>query len=111
MNPIWQDDWYGHLEFWSHDKENNAPKECKIKILPKFNRAVLFDVSQDGWHGLPTHTRQPNDIYRQSMAIYYMTEPKNDIEIRPKALFAPREDQQNNDEIQELIIKRSGMVN
>ena len=58
------------------------------------------------WHGLPTHTRQPNDIYRQSMAIYYMTEPKNDIEIRPKALFAPREDQQNNDEIEELIIKR-----
>lgn len=111
MNPIWQDDWHGHLEFWSHDEKNNAPKECKIKILPKFNRAVLFDVSQDGWHGLPTHTRQPNDIYRQSMAIYYMTEPKNDIEIRPKALFAPREDQQNNDEIQELIIKRSGMVN
>ena len=30
---------------------------------------------------MPTHTRQPNDIYRQSMAIYYMTEPKNDIEI------------------------------
>ena len=40
-----------------------------------------------------------------------MTEPKNDIEIRPKALFAPLEDQQNNDEIQDLIIKRSGMVN
>ena len=110
MNPVWKEEWNGHLEFWSHDNENNSPKECSAHITPLFNRAVLFDVSQDGWHGLPSYTKQPDDIYRQSMAIYYMTKPDSNIEIRPKALFAPRDEQKHDEKIHELIRSRSGMA-
>ena len=110
MNPVWKEEWNGHLEFWSHDEKNNSPKECWAHITPVFNRAVLFDVSQDGWHGLPSYTKQPDDIYRQSMAIYYMTKPDSNIEIRPKALFAPRDEQKHDEKIHELIRSRSGMA-
>ena len=107
MNPIWKDEWNGNLEFWSHDDEHNQPKEKIKSIKPSFNRAVIFDVSQNGWHGLPEYTKQPKDVYRQSMALYYLIEPLSNMENRAKSLFAPREDQKNDESIRQLIKDRT----
>ena len=110
MNPIWKDEWNGNIEFWSHDKTNNSPFEKVKSIKPIFNRAVLFDVSQDGWHGLPGFTKQPKGVYRQSMAVYYMIDPIDNVERRPKALFAPRDEQKNDETIKNTILKRAGYI-
>ena len=56
----WNEDWGGHLEMWSHDKETNEPRQCVKKILPKYNRAILFDTTHNSWHGLPEKILCPN---------------------------------------------------
>ena len=64
----------GGLEFWSHDEENNRPLE-KVKVVePVFNRAVLFDTTQNSWHGFPQPITFPEGKMRKSFAVYYMTD-------------------------------------
>lgn len=110
MNQEWKEEWNGQLEFWSHDEKNNLPDEKIKSIMPIFNRAVLFDVSQNSWHGLPVHTKQPDHIYRQSMAVYYMIKSTKNAERRPKALFAPRLEQKNDEKIIKFIHERAGLI-
>ena len=107
MTPDWQEEWNGGLEFWSHNEEKNLPKECVTKLYNKFNRAVLFDTADNSWHGLPTELQCPNGVYRKSLAIYYISEPRTNAESHDRAYFAPTSEQANNQEILDLIKKRS----
>jgi Rps23 Pro-64 3,4-dihydroxylase Tpa1-like proline 4-hydroxylase len=107
LNKGWQDSWGGHLELWSHDDTVNKPKECIKKILPKFNRAVLFDTTQNSWHGLPEKLKCPDNVARKSIAIYYLTDLTKDTNPRSRAYYAPYKDQENDKEILLLIEKRS----
>ena len=107
MTPDLKEEWNGGLEFWSHDSEKNLPKECVTKVYNKFNRAVLFDTTQNSWHGLPTEIVCPEGVYRKSLAIYYISKPRRGVETHDRAFFAPTEEQANNAEILELIKKRS----
>jgi len=107
MTPDWDSAWGGGLELWSHNHETNQPKDCAVTIENRFNRAVLFDTTQYSWHGLPDDLTCPENTYRRSMAIYYLTDPAPNADPRGRALFVPREDQKDNVEIQELIKKRS----
>jgi len=107
ITPDWNPAWGGGLELWSHDHEKGTAKELVTTVENRFNRAVLFDTTQYSWHGLPQDLVCPPGVMRQSLAVYYVTEPAADASTRGKALFVPREDQQNNPEILELIQKRS----
>ena len=107
MTPDWKEEWNGGLEFWSHDSEKNLPKECVTKVYNKFNRAVLFDTTQNSWHGLPTEIVCPEGVYRKSLAIYYISKPRRGVETHDRAYFAPTAEQANNAEILELIKRRS----
>lgn len=107
ITPDWNPAWGGGLELWSHDEEKQAAKECVVTVENRFNRAVLFDTTQHSWHGLPSDLVCPPGVQRQSLAVYYVTEPSADASTRGKALFVPREDQQHNPEILELIKMRS----
>ena len=77
------------------------------KIDCKFNRAVIFDTTQNSWHGFAEELKCPNGIYRKSIAMYYLTDPPEDVDTRYRALFAPSEDQKDNIEIQEFIKNRA----
>lgn len=107
MTPDWKEEWNGGLELWSHDSEKNLPKECVTKVHNKFNRAVLFDTTQNSWHGLPTEIVCPEGVYRKSLAIYYISKPRRGVETHDRAYFAPTAEQANNEEILDLIKKRS----
>ena len=107
MTPDWKEEWNGGLELWSHDSEKNLPKECITKVHNKFNRAVLFDTTQNSWHGLPTEIVCPEGVYRKSLAIYYISKPRRGVETHDRAYFAPTAEQANNEEILDLIKKRS----
>lgn len=108
MTPNWNDDWGGSLELWSHNYKTNKPHEKITSISNIFNRAILFDTTQNSWHGLPEEIKMPPGVKRQSMAVYFLTEPRSDADKREKALFAPTKEQENNEEILELIKKRAG---
>lgn len=109
MTPDWNSEWGGGLEFWSHDEETNSPKECITKIENKFNRAVLFDTSQNSWHGLPQELTCPENKARRSLACYYLTSLHKDNEMRRRATFVPYGEQKNNPEIVEFCKARSGL--
>ena len=107
MTPEWRPEWGGGLQFWSHDEETNKPKEMVTCIENKFNRAVLFDTTQNSWHGLPEPIKCPDDVTRNSLAMYYLTKPAHNANPRNRALFVPKKEQENDPEVQALIDKRS----
>lgn len=110
MTPDWNPEWGGGLGLWTHDAENNQPGECVATVENKFNRAVLFDTTQNSWHGLPDPINCPEDIMRRSLAVYYLTDGGEKAEKRYRALFAPTSAQKNDATILEFIKQRSNTV-
>jgi Rps23 Pro-64 3,4-dihydroxylase Tpa1-like proline 4-hydroxylase len=106
LTPDWNPEWGGNLEFWSHDNENNKAKEKVVSVDCKFRRAVLFDTTQNSWHGFPDDITCPEGVYRKSIAMYYLTPVEENAKTHKRALYAPRKDQENNAEIQEMIRNR-----
>ena len=76
LNKNWKKEYKGCLELW--DKEM---KECKQKILPNFNKIVIFSTTDFSNHGHPDPIDCPSDISRKSIALYYFSEgrPKEEI--------------------------------
>jgi hypothetical protein len=107
MTPDWNSSWGGGLEFWSHDEETGQPKECVTEIENKFNRAVLFDTTQNSWHGLPQELTCPENIARRSLATYYLSYINSKAESRKRALYAPYGDQKNDPSVLDFCKKRS----
>jgi hypothetical protein len=107
LTPEWKKEWGGNLEFWSHDDVNNLPKEKIVTIENKFNRIVLFDASQNSWHGFSDAINCPDDKFRKSIAMYYMSEVTEGTNQRRRALYSPTEEQKNNPEILNLIKQRT----
>ena len=96
------------MELWSHNEETNQPKECVTKVENKFNRAILFDTTQNSWHGLPEKIVCPENVSRRSLATYYVSEVSELAEKRNRALYAPYKEQMNDPELIEFVKKRSG---
>jgi Rps23 Pro-64 3,4-dihydroxylase Tpa1-like proline 4-hydroxylase len=73
LNNEWEESYGGHLELW--DKEM---KNCIKRVLPKFNRAVIFNTSDDSYHGHPDPLTCPKGESRKSIALYYYTVDRTD---------------------------------
>lgn len=78
LNPIWKDEWNGHLELW-----NKNMTECEHKIAPIMNRVVIFRITDDAYHGHPIPLNVPDDISRYSLAFYYYTKERPHDEKNP----------------------------
>jgi hypothetical protein len=102
----WNTEWGGSLEFWSHNQAKNKPENKIVTIDNIFNRAILFDTTQNSWHGFPEPLTCPEGKYRKSLAVYYLTDPPEEIDQRPRALYAPYKEQEINPEILKLIEER-----
>lgn len=109
LSKDWVPDWGGHLGFWTHNEETNAPKDLIQETAVKFNRAVLFDTTCNSWHGITQEVNSPNGNTRNSLAIYYLAEPATDAPQRSRALYAPTEAQKDDEVIKDLIKKRADL--
>lgn len=96
----------GHLGLYSNDS-HETPGDLIKEFAPKFNRAIIFDTTQNSWHGMSRPLNVPDGVYRKSMAIYYLKEFEGVVEERSRALFAPRIDQLNDAAVLETIKIRS----
>lgn len=101
----------GHLGLWSHGVDEDGPAKLVKEVEPKFNRAVIFDTTQNSWHGMSRPLTQPEGIYRKSLAIYYLTTPPAGVDPRQRALFAPRDEQKGDQEVSDLIKMRADPTN
>jgi Rps23 Pro-64 3,4-dihydroxylase Tpa1-like proline 4-hydroxylase len=69
MNKNWKEEYGGELELWNADLSS-----CEKKILPIFNRVVIFTTSNKSYHGHPKPMTLPKNVARYSMALYYYTQ-------------------------------------
>jgi Rps23 Pro-64 3,4-dihydroxylase Tpa1-like proline 4-hydroxylase len=68
LNQDWKEDYGGHLELW-----DRSMTRCVHKILPVFNRCVVFSTTDKSYHGHPTPLACPRERNRKSIALYYYT--------------------------------------
>lgn len=99
----------GDLGLWEHDDQSGQPGALIKEITPVFNRAVLFNTTQNSWHGMSKPLVVDEGIYRKSLAIYYLRDPAPGADTRGRALFAPREAQRNDEKVLETIRLRSNV--
>ena len=71
LNENWHEGFGGHLELWKKDMSR-----AFAKILPIYNRCVIFNTDRDSFHGHPTPLTCPENSTRKSIALYYFTEEK-----------------------------------
>ena len=92
----------GHLGLWTHDEKTNQPKDLEREVAPVFNRAIIFGTAQRSWHGMSQQLQVPKGIYRKSLAVYYLTEPRK-ADSHQRAVYAPRETQKNDKKVLKAI--------
>ena len=85
LNTDWEESYGGHFELWKghRDGTQHVLESCEQKILPIFNRFVVFSTSEKSYHGHPTPLTCPIDRTRKSIAIYYYTNGRPADEVAP----------------------------
>ena len=105
-NPIWN----GANELWGNCKSENCIKKTHVK----FNRAIIFKTNDNSWHGLPEKIMCPENIFRKSLAYYYVSPlntQKKEEDYRKKAKFVKRPEDPQNKNMEELYeIRRNRRI-
>lgn len=78
LNRDWEEDYGGHLQLWDKDV-----KVCLKKILPIYNRIVIFNTTDFTYHGHPDPLTCPPHRSRKSLALYYYSNGRPEQELRP----------------------------
>lgn len=79
LNDDWNPEWNGDTQLW-----NNNISECVVKSYPKGNTAIVFVTTEQSWHGVPETILCPQDMYRKTLAFYYVSDLKNDKNVDKK---------------------------
>jgi Rps23 Pro-64 3,4-dihydroxylase Tpa1-like proline 4-hydroxylase len=66
LNKYWKEEYGGHLELW-----DRKMTQCVHRILPIFNRMVIFNTNDFSYHGHPDPLSCPEGRSRKSLALYY----------------------------------------
>lgn len=64
LNQDWRDEWGGALRLGL---------KPFVEYLPIAGRCVIFETTDDSWHGHPEPITCPKDVQRRSMALYFYT--------------------------------------
>lgn len=76
LNKDWDDSYGGHFELWNKDMS-----KCIQKIRPDFNTLAMFSTTDFSYHGLPDPLTCPPDRSRKSVALYYYTNGRPQVEL------------------------------
>jgi hypothetical protein len=68
LNKDWREEYNGHLELW-----DRSMTRCVRKVLPVYNRCVVFSTTDWSFHGHPEKLACPAGMTRKSLALYYYT--------------------------------------
>jgi Rps23 Pro-64 3,4-dihydroxylase Tpa1-like proline 4-hydroxylase len=75
LNKDWEEEYGGHLELWNRDVSR-----CEQKVLPVFNRTVVFSTTDFSFHGHPAPLACPEGRTRKSVSFYYYSNGRPDEE-------------------------------
>lgn len=84
LNKDWSEEFGGHLELWDTDCT-----ECQTRILPVFNRMVIFSSGERTFHGHPLPLRCPEGVGRKSLAANFCLSrrPQHQTRFRRSAVY------------------------
>jgi hypothetical protein len=87
LNKDWREEYGGHLELW--DREMTA---CQARVLPIFNRMMIFGTTDYTYHGHPNPLQCPDGMSRKSLALYYFTNgrPAEEVTGAHSTIFRTR---------------------
>ena len=77
LNKNWEESYEGHLQLY--DEKMTV---CVQKILPIYNRIVIFNTTDYSYHGVPDEINCPEQKTRNSFALYYYSNGRPSNEIR-----------------------------
>ena len=65
---------------------------CVTKVLPLFNRVLVFSTTDFTYHGHPNPLQCPEDMTRKSLALYYFSNgrPAEEVSGAHSTLFKAR---------------------
>ena len=110
LNKEWDHSWNGANELWG----NCVSTDCIKKTQVKFNRAIIFKTNDISYHGLPNKIMCPENIFRNTLAYYYVTPlntKKKEDDYRKKAKFIKSYNEPYNKNMEELYeIRRNRRV-
>ena len=91
LNKDWREEYGGHLELWNRDMTR-----CEAKVLPVFNRIMVFGTTDFTYHGHPDPLQCPEGMTRKSLALYYFSNgrPAEEVSGRHTTLFQERTPQE-----------------
>jgi Rps23 Pro-64 3,4-dihydroxylase Tpa1-like proline 4-hydroxylase len=89
LNKDWHPDWGGNFELWDKDV-----KQMQQRFEPLFNRCILFETTDESFHGVSA-VRCPSGETRKSFAAYYYTAapPPHYRGVDHSTLFRSRPDE------------------
>lgn len=102
LSKDWKPEWNGQNELW-----DETVSKCVTKTDIKFNRAIIFKTNDISWHGLPEKIQCPENVFRKSLAYYYVSplnSQKPEDSYRKKAKYVKRPND-NHDENMEQLYK------
>ncbi|MFN8285120.1 MAG: 2OG-Fe(II) oxygenase [Chitinophagales bacterium] len=84
MNKDWKDEYEGHLQLWDMER-----KVMMDKVSPLFNRMVMFETTENSFHGHPVPLNTPFNVSRKSLAVYYYTptRPEKETAVDHNTVF------------------------
>ena len=88
LNKDWREEYGGHLQLWDKDMTR-----CEAKVLPIFNRVMIFGTTDFTYHGHPDPLQCPEGITRKSLALYYFSNgrPAEEISGDHSTIFRARQ--------------------
>jgi hypothetical protein len=93
LNKDWREEYGGHLELWDRDMIG-----CKAKVLPVFNRVMVFGTTDFTYHGHPDPLQCPEGMTRKSLALYYFSNgrPAQEVSGAHSTVFQARDEKDFN---------------
>ncbi len=83
LNPEWDADWGGELELF---RDPQVDRVAERRIVPQFNRCVIFETSERSWHAFSRITlpETRSTLTRRSLALYFYTKERPVEETAPR---------------------------
>ena len=76
LNEDWKEEYGGALELWDKDIKN-----CEKKLHPYLNNVCIFSTDNKSYHGHPDPLSCPENITRNSIALYYYSAGRPDSDM------------------------------
>ena len=89
LNKDWREEYGGHLQLW-----DSTMTRCENKVLPIFNRVMIFGTTDFTYHGHPDPLQCPEGMTRKSLALYYFSNgrPAEEVSGEHSTVFRAREE-------------------